>query len=197
MRLAWLLSDLPVELVGRLCSDRLLRLPKPPRVYDPKGGRPPKHGPELRLAKPETWRTRGPLFLTDRKAPGGTPTRDVCPETGRARLSYRRAEEIFGENTRLLTNPLVSPEDFEDLLAPAPAQRADSRRRGQHLQPDASGPLPPCFRPFPGAVRTTRCCRGRPARCRARPGCTPTRVSGRRSAAGTKGCQWWRADGGA
>jgi integrase/recombinase XerD len=36
-------------------------------------------------------RTRGPLFLTGRKAPAGTPTPDVCPETGRARLSYRRA----------------------------------------------------------------------------------------------------------
>lgn len=60
-------------------------------------------------------RTRGPLFLTDRKAPAGTPTLDVCPETGRARLSYRRAEEIFEENTRLLANPLASPEDIEDL----------------------------------------------------------------------------------
>lgn len=30
-------------------------------------------------------RTRGPLFLTDRKAPAGTPTLDVRPETGRAR----------------------------------------------------------------------------------------------------------------
>ncbi|MGW9212366.1 site-specific integrase [Embleya sp. NPDC055664] len=30
-------------------------------------------------------RTRSPLFLTDRKAPAGTPTLDVCPETGRAR----------------------------------------------------------------------------------------------------------------
>ncbi|MGW6456231.1 hypothetical protein ACWF94_09930 [Streptomyces sp. NPDC055078] len=29
-------------------------------------------------------RTRGPLFLTDRKAPAGTPALDVCPETGRA-----------------------------------------------------------------------------------------------------------------
>ncbi|MFI2077688.1 NF041680 family putative transposase [Streptomyces triculaminicus] len=55
MRLAWVLRDLPVELVGRLRSDRVLRLPKPPRVYDPRGGRPPKHGPEFRLAKPETW----------------------------------------------------------------------------------------------------------------------------------------------
>ncbi|WUV70992.1 site-specific integrase [Streptomyces sp. NBC_01478] len=60
-------------------------------------------------------RTRGPLFLTDRKAPAGTPTLDVCPETGRARLSYRRAEEIFEEKTRLLANPLASPEDIEDL----------------------------------------------------------------------------------
>ncbi|WP_327328141.1 site-specific integrase [Streptomyces sp. NBC_01210] len=60
-------------------------------------------------------RARGPLFLTGRKAPAGTPTLDVCPETGRARLSYRRAEEIFEENTRLLANPLASPEDIEDL----------------------------------------------------------------------------------
>ncbi|MEU5231712.1 tyrosine-type recombinase/integrase [Streptomyces anulatus] len=56
-------------------------------------------------------RTRGPLFLTDRKAPAGTPTLDVCPETGRARLSYHRAEE----NTRLLANPLASPDNIEDL----------------------------------------------------------------------------------
>ncbi len=55
MRLAWLLSDLPVELVGRLRSDRVLRLPAPPRVYKREGGRPPKHGPEFCLAKAETW----------------------------------------------------------------------------------------------------------------------------------------------
>ncbi|MDH6628169.1 hypothetical protein M2271_006001 [Streptomyces sp. LBL] len=39
----------------------------------------------------------------------------MCPKTGRARLSYRRAEEIFEEKTRLLANPLTSPEDIEDL----------------------------------------------------------------------------------
>ncbi|MFD6802790.1 hypothetical protein [Streptomyces cyaneofuscatus] len=60
-------------------------------------------------------RTRGPLFFTNCKAPAGTPTLDVCPETGRARLFYRRAEEFFEENTRLLANPLASPEDIEDL----------------------------------------------------------------------------------
>src|SRR4051794_12478209 len=47
-RLAYVLADLPVELVGRLRSDRVLRLPKPPR---PAGttGRPPRHGPEIAL----------------------------------------------------------------------------------------------------------------------------------------------------
>ncbi|MEU9245355.1 tyrosine-type recombinase/integrase [Streptomyces sp. NPDC048385] len=60
-------------------------------------------------------RTRGPLFLTSRKAPAGTPTLDVCEQTGRARLSYRRAEEIFEKSTRLLANPLAREEDIEEL----------------------------------------------------------------------------------
>jgi site-specific recombinase XerD len=42
-------------------------------------------------------RTRGPLFLTDRAAvPARAPAAvDRCPETGQARLSYRRAEALF------------------------------------------------------------------------------------------------------
>jgi hypothetical protein len=53
-RLAHVLADLPVELVGRLRSDRVLRLPKPPRLPGTTG-RPPKHGPEIALDKPATW----------------------------------------------------------------------------------------------------------------------------------------------
>jgi DDE superfamily endonuclease len=51
-RLAWLLADLPVELLGRLRSDRVMWLPAPPR---PPGtnGRPRKHGCELALSHPE------------------------------------------------------------------------------------------------------------------------------------------------
>lgn len=48
-------------------------------------------------------RTRGPLFLTGRRAPARTATLDVCPITGRARLSYRRAAELFTQATRPLT----------------------------------------------------------------------------------------------
>jgi hypothetical protein len=53
-RLAWLLADLPVELAGRLRSDRVMQLPTPPRRPGTMG-RPRKHGGELALADPATW----------------------------------------------------------------------------------------------------------------------------------------------
>ena len=53
-RLAYVLADLPVELLGRLRSDRVLRLPKPARLPGTTG-RPPKHGPEFALDNPVTW----------------------------------------------------------------------------------------------------------------------------------------------
>lgn len=64
-RLAWVLRDLPGEMVGRVRGDRAMRLPKPPRVYDPKGGRSPKRGSEFRCAKP---RTRPEPAVTTRTA---------------------------------------------------------------------------------------------------------------------------------
>jgi hypothetical protein len=53
-RLAYVLAELPVELVGRLRSDRVLSLPKPPRLPGATG-RPPRHGPEIALNRPATW----------------------------------------------------------------------------------------------------------------------------------------------
>jgi hypothetical protein len=50
-RLAWLLADLPVELLGRLRSDRVMWLPAPSRQPGTTG-RPRKHGRELALADP-------------------------------------------------------------------------------------------------------------------------------------------------
>ena len=47
-------------------------------------------------------RAWGPVFLTDRKAPARPPAADVCPLTGQARMSYRRAAEIFAAHTRPL-----------------------------------------------------------------------------------------------
>src|SRR6266545_1142113 len=53
-RLAFVLADLPVQLLGRLRSDRVLQLPVPLRLPGT-NGRPPKHGDEFALAKPATW----------------------------------------------------------------------------------------------------------------------------------------------
>jgi predicted RNA polymerase sigma factor len=49
-------------------------------------------------------RTRGPLFLADRRpGPSRMPTyADLCPETGRRRLSYERAEYLFKQATKSL-----------------------------------------------------------------------------------------------
>ena len=70
----------------------------------------PRTGLELRWHAPTARlltllllsRTRGPLFLTDRRAPKATAAADRCPLTGRARLSYRRAAEVFTAATRPL-----------------------------------------------------------------------------------------------
>ena len=53
-RLTWLLRDLPVEVLGRLRSDRVMYFPVPPR---PAGaaGRPGRHGQAFRLADEKTW----------------------------------------------------------------------------------------------------------------------------------------------
>src|SRR5256884_1549268 len=53
-RLAWLLADLPVDLLGRLRSDRVMQLPAAPRQPGTMG-RPRKHGAELALADHATW----------------------------------------------------------------------------------------------------------------------------------------------
>jgi len=44
-------------------------------------------------------RRSGPVFLTHRKARPSVATLDVDPTTGRARLSHRRAAELFDSHT--------------------------------------------------------------------------------------------------
>ncbi|MFB6978496.1 NF041680 family putative transposase [Streptomyces scopuliridis] len=58
-RMAHLLDGLPVEVLGRMRSDHVMRRPTPSlkeyALAYPQGGRRPKHGKEFRFAKPETW----------------------------------------------------------------------------------------------------------------------------------------------
>src|SRR5712675_1819057 len=56
-RLAYLLADLPAELLGRLRSDRVMQLPAPPRQPGTVS-RSRKHGGELALADPAAWPAR-------------------------------------------------------------------------------------------------------------------------------------------
>ena len=53
-RLAFVLADLPVELLGRIRSDRVLRGPRTLRAARATG-RPARHGPEFTLSAPGTW----------------------------------------------------------------------------------------------------------------------------------------------
>ncbi len=41
-----------MEILGRMRSDRVLRRATPPRVYQPLGGRPAKHGSEFIFGNP-------------------------------------------------------------------------------------------------------------------------------------------------
>ena len=54
-RLAFLLTGLPVALLGRLRSDRVLYFPAPPARRDGRPGRRPRHGSEFRPADEATW----------------------------------------------------------------------------------------------------------------------------------------------
>jgi hypothetical protein len=63
-RLAFLLADWPVELLGRLRSDRVFSAPPPPRAPGTTG-RPSQHGPEFALAQAATQPEPDAITLTD------------------------------------------------------------------------------------------------------------------------------------
>lgn len=60
-------------------------------------------------------RGAGPVFLADCRPVRAVPTADLCPVTGRARLSYRRAEEIFERATRALAHPGAAKSELESV----------------------------------------------------------------------------------
>jgi hypothetical protein len=47
-------------------------------------------------------RSYGPVFVTERRARADAAPADICPVTGQARMSYRRAAEVFTTATRPL-----------------------------------------------------------------------------------------------
>jgi integrase/recombinase XerC/integrase/recombinase XerD len=56
-------------------------------------------GAALLLPRLLAGRNTGPVFLADRQPTRAVPSVDLCPVTGHARLSYRRAAELFSMAT--------------------------------------------------------------------------------------------------
>ncbi|MFJ6425397.1 NF041680 family putative transposase [Streptomyces hydrogenans] len=68
-RLAHLLRDLPVQVLARMRSDRVLRRAVPPRQPHTLG-RPPRHGGEFVFGQPDTWGTPDTHTVTDTRLYG-------------------------------------------------------------------------------------------------------------------------------
>lgn len=68
-RLAFLLRDLPVQVLARMRSDRVLRRAVPPRQPGTMG-RPPRHGGEFVFGQSDTWGTQDTETVTDTRLYG-------------------------------------------------------------------------------------------------------------------------------
>ncbi|GGN50167.1 hypothetical protein GCM10011579_004670 [Streptomyces albiflavescens] len=68
-RLGFLLKDLPVQVLARMRSDRVLRRAVPPRLPHTQG-RPPRHGGEFVFGQPDTWGTPDTETVADTRLYG-------------------------------------------------------------------------------------------------------------------------------
>ena len=96
-RLAYLLADLPMQLLGRLRADRVLRLPAPPRRPG-RGGRPARHGRTigayLGLVPPSPPPGRADPKEESPRPATGTPRRLLIEAAWHHRPRYRLGAEL-------------------------------------------------------------------------------------------------------
>ena len=120
-RLAWLLDGLPVDITGRLRSDRVMYFPAPPLPARPAstGGRRPRHGRKLDFGDPATWPDPAAATVTDTTR-YGTATAMAWPRLHQ-RLEHRGSWEghpgelpvIEGTLIRLAVDHLPGQRDAE------------------------------------------------------------------------------------
>lgn len=93
-RITHLVADLPVQVLSRLRSDRVMRRPAPSRAEfaaaNPAGGRPPKHGGEFAFGAPATWVTEQAVTTTATRR-YGTAIARPWDRTSSPRLTRRAA----------------------------------------------------------------------------------------------------------
>ena len=122
-RLAWLLRDLPVDVTGRLRSDRVMYFPVPPRVPGA-NGRPPRHGARLGLSEPADWPEPAAATVTETSR-YGTAKATAWPRlhqqlARRAAWEHHQGELPVVEGTliRLQVDRLPGCRDAEQLRGP-------------------------------------------------------------------------------
>jgi hypothetical protein len=136
--MAYLLDGLPVEVLGRLRADRVMRRPAPSlkeyALAYPQGGRPPKHGKEFRFARPDTW---------------GEPDAETVQVTDRYGTAQARAWDRI--HPRLTTRGRPPP-PREKPAEPARLTPARVRRGFRNLRPHLHSPAraPKPSTPGPG-----------------------------------------------
>jgi hypothetical protein len=106
-RLAWLLAGLPVDVTGRLRSDRVMYFPAPPLPARPAptGGRRPRHGRKLAFGEPATWPDPAVTTVTD-TARYGTATAMAWPRLHQ-RLEHRGGWEDHGGELPAVEGTLI------------------------------------------------------------------------------------------
>src|SRR6266702_138035 len=144
-RLAYLLQDLPVELLGRLRSDRVLYFPAPPGRRDGRPGRRPRHGAELRLDDEATWPEPPVTTVTETTRYG---TAVACSwDRLHPRLARRSAWEHHDGELPVIEGTLIR---LAGHRRPRPAPPRPPARRGPAPALGEAGPAGPAH-PRPGA----------------------------------------------
>lgn len=113
MRLSYLLRDLPVEILGRLRSDRVMRRPAPTRAEfaaaNPAGGRPPKHGSEFIFKDSRTW---------------GAPDAETKAETTRYDTAHAQSWDRSTPDSNSVPLGGTTPANSRSSRAPSSASRS-------------------------------------------------------------------------
>jgi DDE superfamily endonuclease len=130
-RLAWLLAGLPLEITGRLRSDRVMYFPAPPRAPGA-NGRSARHGHKLDLSEPQTWPDPAVTTHTDTTRYGAADAmawaRLHQQLARRAAWEHRQGELPIIEGTliRLSVDHLPGQRGAEPLWRPGSSRRRNT-----------------------------------------------------------------------
>jgi len=109
-------------------------------------------GAALLLPRLLAGRAAGPVFVADRQPTRAVPSIDLCPVTGHARLSYRRAAELFSETTNGWTLHQLRHSALTHAAEDGPTYRFCSHALGTPPSVPRNGTRDLVRRPLPGTL---------------------------------------------